>query len=142
LPRPGRDGPGRNAGPRLVEVIHLDTSFLIRALVTDSAEAQRLRRWIRAGEDVVVSAVSWTEFLCGPLSALAVEEAAELLGEPVPFDGLDATLASELFNAGGRRRGTLLDCMIASTAIRRSARLATSNPRDFQRLTALGLGLA
>lgn len=95
-----------------------------------------------------MSAISWAEFLCGPLSALAIEEAAELLGEPAPFDGLDATLASELFNAGGRRRGTLLDCsgtlldcMIASTAIRRGAQLATSNPRDFRRLTAFGLEL-
>lgn len=99
-------------------------------------------RWIRAGEGLLVSAVAWTEFLCGPLSPLAMEEAAELLGEPIAFDALDATFAAELFNGTGRRRGTLMDCMIAATAIRRDAPLATANPRDFHRFRAFGLVMA
>jgi predicted nucleic acid-binding protein len=128
--------------PVALPVIHLDTSFLIRSLAADSPEAARLTRWIRAGETLALSAVVWSEFLCGPLSAQAIDEAAELLGEPIAFDALDATLSAELFNAGGRRRGSLVDCMITATAIRREARLATSNRGDFQRFSALGLELA
>lgn len=123
-------------------MIQLDTSFLIRSLARETAEARKLRAWIRARENVVVSAIAWTEFLCGPLSTFAVEEAAELLGEPLAFDAIDAILAAELFNASGRRRGTLLDCMIAALAIRHDARLATNNVTDFQRFSAQGLNLA
>jgi predicted nucleic acid-binding protein len=53
------------------------------------------------------------------------EDAAELFGEPVLFDGIDATLAAQLFNAGGRRRGTMIDSMVAAIAIRAGATLAT-----------------
>jgi len=123
-------------------VIHLDTSFLIRALVPGSSEDAALRRWLRRGEPVRLSSLAWAEFLCGPVSSIVVEEAAELLGEPLSFDGAGATIAAELFNASGRRRGSLVDCMIAACAIHAGAGLATSNPPDFQRLVALGLKLA
>lgn len=35
--------------------IHLDTSFLIRALVPGSREASTLRRWLQEGHDVALS---------------------------------------------------------------------------------------
>jgi hypothetical protein len=40
-------------------VIHLDTSFLIRALVRDSPEDERLRAWLGAGKPLAMSAVAW-----------------------------------------------------------------------------------
>ena len=123
-------------------MIHLDTSWLIRALVRDSVEDGTLRRWLRAGEPIRLSAIVWAEFLCGPVSTHVVEEAAELFGEPLPFDAADATVSAELFNASGRRRGTLADCMVAATALRAGAALATANRRDFHRLAVLGLTLA
>ena len=123
-------------------MIHLDTSFLIRAFVPATPEDRRLRRWLSAREQVGLSSITWAEFLCGPVTALAVEEAAEALGEPEPFDGAHATLAAELFNVAGRRRGLLADCMIAAVAIRANARLATSNPTDFRPFTTHGLALA
>jgi predicted nucleic acid-binding protein len=123
-------------------LIHLDTSFLIRGMVVDSVEDKRLRRWLRARETIRVSAIVWAEFLCGPVPAWVAEDAAELFGEPLPFDGMDATLASQLFNVGGRRRGTMLDCMVASVAIRATATLATANVADFKRFAPLGLMLA
>ena len=123
-------------------VIHLDTSFLIRALVHGSPEDAALRHWMQQGEPLAIAALAWTEFLCGPVSVHAIDMAAQLLGEPVSFGAADATLAARLFNETGRRRGSLLDCMIAATAIEGDAALATSNRADFRRLESLGLRLS
>ena len=123
-------------------MIHLDTSFLIRAAVPDSLEGRRLRTWFARREPVRVSAVVWAEFACGPVSPDAMEMTAELFGKPQPLGGVEATIAAQLFNASGRRRGSLADCMIAATAINAGAALATSNRDDFERFVALGLVLA
>ena len=123
-------------------MIHLDTSFLIRAGVPGTREDRALRRWRLGGETARVSSIAWAEYLCGPISLQAVEDVAELLGEPVAFDALDATLAAKLFNVSGRRRGTLQDCMIAAGAIHAGAALATSNAIDFRRFSAHGLTIA
>ena len=123
-------------------MIHVDTSFLIRAGVAGMREDHLLRRWRARGEAIRISSIAWAEFLCGPVSLQAAEESAELLGEPVSFGAHDATLASQLFNATGRRRGSLQDCMIASVAIRSGASLATNNTADFQRFAAHGLVIA
>jgi predicted nucleic acid-binding protein len=123
-------------------VIHLDTSFLIRAGMPGTSEDRVLRRWRSRSETLRMSSVAWAEYLCGPVSQQAAEDTAELLGEPVPFNALDATLAAQLFNATGRRRGSLQDCMIAATAIRSRALLATNNTIDFRRFVAHGLTIA
>ena len=47
---------------------HLDTNFLIIALVPGTREDQRLRQWIRQGLVISMSSVGWAEFLCGPVS--------------------------------------------------------------------------
>jgi predicted nucleic acid-binding protein len=123
-------------------VIHLDTSFLIRAGTGATFESRRLRHWLRRGEEVGISAVAWAEFLCGPVPTLAVEDAAELMGEPWPLSGIDATVAARLFNLTGRRRGSLADCLIAAIAMNAGAALATSNVADFRQLEPFGLVLA
>ena len=51
-------------------------------------------------------------------------------------------MAARLFNGSGRRRGTMIDCMIAATALAEEAAVATSNPGDFSRFEAFGLALA
>lgn len=122
-------------------MIHLDTSFLIRALVRESPEDKALRAWIRKAAPIATSALAWSEFLCGPVSPDGIELAAELLGEPLAFGFSEATAAAMLFNQSGRRRGSLVDCMIAAVAIEAGADLATANVRDFQRFEPLGLGL-
>ena len=123
-------------------MIHLDTSFLIRALVAGSAEDQGLRQWLSDGVPVGLSAIVWAEFLCGPVESHDVELAGRVIPEPVAFVSQDAHLAAGLFNLSGRRRGSLIDCMIAATAIRVGAKLATTNPADFRRLESGGLIVA
>ena len=123
-------------------MIHVDTSFLIRALVSGSPEDRRLRRWLSKRAPLGISCVSWGEFLCGPVEPSHVELATRVLGEPVPFVAADAGTSAHLFNVSGRRRGSFTDCMIAATALRAAASLATANGGDFRRFSSAGLRLA
>jgi predicted nucleic acid-binding protein len=123
-------------------LIHLDTSFMIRALDPDTEEDQKLRMWLRRYEPLATSTVAWTEFLCGPIDAAQVDRVARLVPLRVPLEDDDARLAARLFNASGRRRGSMNDCMIAASAIRMNAKLATVNSTDFQRFVDSGLELA
>ncbi len=123
-------------------MIHLDTSFLIRALVRGSPEDARLREWIGAGEPVGMSVIAWSEFLCGPIDETALSLASLVVGRRPGFTEEMATISTGLFNGSGRRRGTLIDCMIAAAAIAEGASVATANPADFSRFAEFGLALA
>jgi predicted nucleic acid-binding protein len=120
-------------------MIHLDTSFLIRALARHSLEDLKLREWLLGGISLGISSICWAEFLCGPVEPRHVELAARIVQDRVPFVAEDAELSARLYNLSGRRRGSLIDCMIAATALRVGASLATGNPADFRRLEAAGL---
>lgn len=123
-------------------MIQLDTSFLIRALVAGSPEDRQLRRWVQQEEAIGISALAWAEFVCGPVTPPVIEIAARLLGEPLPFTAAEAAVAARLFNDSGRRRGSIMDCMIAAMALHAGDAIATSNRADFSRLERLGLTLA
>ena len=123
-------------------MIHLDTNFLIDALVPGSEQESRMVGWLSANESMGVSAVAWGEFLCGPLSDSAEALARQLFPNAEPLDGSEAELAAKLFNATGRRSKSYADCCIAAVAIHVSAALATSNLDDFKPMTAHGLVLA
>src|ERR1043166_2892598 len=99
-------------------MIHLDTSFLIQALVTGSAAEGKLHAWIVADEDMTISSIALSEFLCGPVTATEAQLVERLLGSPEPFLAPDASKAAELFNATGRRSRSLADCQIAAVALR------------------------
>ena len=120
-------------------MIHLDTGFLISALRRGSAEDRRLREWLAQSQPIGISAVGWAEFLCGPVDVHDVELAARVVDEPVALLASDAGMAAELFNLAGRRRGSLNDCMIAATALRAGASVATTNLTDFRRFEPAGL---
>jgi len=122
-------------------MIHIDTSFLIRALQRRTGEDGLLRRWLRERTELGISTICWSEFLCGPLSARDLDAAGRLFPDPEPFLADDAVAAAGLFNAYGRRRASLVDCMVAATALRAGAALATSNPGDFKRFGPAGLSL-
>ena len=121
--------------------VHLDTSFLIRALVPGTDECTRLRRWLTERTPLAVSTLVWGEFLCGPLDDEASAVAARIAHRHVPVRTTEATDAARLFNASGRRRGSFPDCVIAATAIGAGAKLATSDTADFGRFSAMGLEL-
>jgi predicted nucleic acid-binding protein len=122
-------------------MVHLDTSFLIRALVRGSREDALLREWLDDGEDLRMSAIAWTEFLCGPIAIIDHELASRVVSARVVFTEDQATVAARLFNESGRRRGSMVDCMIAAAALAERAPIVTANPDDFGRFTAAGLGV-
>lgn len=121
--------------------IQLDTSFLIRALVVGTAEDAKLRDWLGADRELAMSAVAWTEFLCGPVNTRELFLSTSIVSDPIPFNGEMSSLAAELYNQAGRLRGSLADCMIAASAIAESAALATLNQRDFEKFRVSGLAL-
>lgn len=120
------------------EVIHLDTSFLIRSMALATRESELLAAWIEGEEEFAVSAVVWGEFLSGPLAERQRRTVRRVV-TVVPLTERDAALAADLFNRSARRRGSLPDCFIAATAIRERAALATANERDFERFDEAGL---
>ena len=112
-------------------MIHVDTNFLIQALLSGSSSAAKFQTWLTNGEDVGISTIAWSEFLCGPLTSADAALAERLFGGPEPFFATDARKAAELFNLTGRRSRSLADCQIAAVALRCNARMATSNTSDF-----------
>ena len=122
-------------------MIHLDTSFMILALVRESPEDRKLRQWLQQGEALAMSTIAWAELLCGPLPVEFLDVAIRVVSERVPFHEEDAQLSARLFNDSGRRRGSFVDCMIAATALRGAATLATANIDDFRRFEPAGLAL-
>ena len=120
-------------------MIHLDTGFLIGALRRGSAEDRQLRAWLERSEPVGISAIGWAEFLCGPVDEDDVELATRVVDEPVALIARDAGMAANLFDLAGRRLGSLNDCLIAATALRMGASVATTNLTDFRRFAKAGL---
>jgi predicted nucleic acid-binding protein len=67
---------------------------------------------------------------------------AVLQSRIIPFGQAEAAHAAELFNPTGRRRGSRFDCLVAATAIRAQAHVATINQADFKLFVTHGLALA
>jgi predicted nucleic acid-binding protein len=123
-------------------MIHLDTNYLIGLAVKGSAQAAEVGGWLAAGESLAASAIAWTEFLNGPVTALEVSRVEAVLQLRIlPFGQPEAVLAAELFNKTGRRRGSRFDCLIAATAVLAQAEMATVNQPDFRVFVPHGLKL-
>ncbi len=124
-------------------MILLDTNYLIRALVRDSVESERIVDWFQAGEDLCTSSIAWYEFLCGPVDDEGVLVVQSLLQERMlPYTTDQAIESARLFNATGRKRHLRVDAMIAAAAILANAELATGNTGHFAEFRKLGLKLA
>lgn len=108
-------------------MIHLDTNYLIGLAVRGSTPAANVDQWLANGEALGASALAWTEFLNGPVSANEIALVDTIIGgNVVAFEKGTAALAAQLFNQTGRRRGS---------------RFATENQRDFAPFVAHGLKL-
>jgi predicted nucleic acid-binding protein len=122
-------------------MIHLDTNFLIEALVANSEAQAKIESWKNFNEELGISSIAWSEFLCGPLAQYEETLAELLFPTPEPFLASDAHVAAQLFNATGRRSRSLADCQIAAVALRCEALLATGNTSDFMLFKSHGLKL-
>lgn len=127
---------------RALPVIHLDTNFLIAGAQLGTADNAALRAWLGAGEKLAVSAIVWMEFVTGPLDRRGAVSAQFLIEDRIlPVGKDEAELAAELCNLAGRRRSLRIDCLMAATAIRHGARLATRNTADHRLFAPRGLRL-
>jgi predicted nucleic acid-binding protein len=122
-------------------LILLDTNLLIRFQTRGTREDLSVRDWLGQGEVLRTSVMVWAEFLCGPVTPDELHLAEAIVGGPIELSLQDATRGADLFNHSGRRRGSLADCLIAATALRLGAAVATSNPDDFRRFEQFGLRL-
>ena len=123
-------------------MIHLDTNYLIGLLVRGSTEAMKVDQWLATNQTLAASAIAWSEFLNGPVTATEANQVETVLqSQIISFGKAEATLASDLFNKTGRKRGSRFDCLIAATAILNQAELATANQSDFKVFTVHGLKL-
>ncbi len=122
-------------------MILLDTNFLIAALTPGSRQDIQFQIWLNNNEIVRTSIMVWAEFLCGPVTSVQVDIATSLMRDPHPILLQDAARGAELFNATGRRRGSLADCLIAASCLRLGAQLATENRDDFLCFERMGLRL-
>lgn len=123
------------------QLVALDANFLVAARKRGSKEGSRLERWFQLDCVIEISAVAWSEYLCGPVSDDEVVICRGLIARVESFVEKDAALAGQLFNDTGRRSRSHADCMIAAHAIRREAVLATLNWRDFRLFERFNLQL-
>jgi len=123
-------------------MIHLDTNYLIGLLVRGSREAADVDRWLASGESIAASAIAWSDFLNGPVSSSEIAQVEMVLqAQIVSFGKNESSVAAELFNKTGRRRGSRFDCLIAATAMANQAKIATLNQADFKLFISFGLRL-
>jgi predicted nucleic acid-binding protein len=121
---------------------HLDTDFLLKALLSSGPEREQLRSISDSPSEIEMSALAWYEFCRGP--RLPEQEAVArsyLEGDGIVAFGEDiAATAADIFRRLGGPRRRAFDIAIAATAIARGARLLTGNLRDYSAIEELLLG--
>jgi predicted nucleic acid-binding protein len=124
-------------------MIQLDANYLILGAIATTSQSAELQRWLSLGEETCTSAIAWMEFVTGPVGADLVGSVRQMIQDRiVPIGREEAELAASLFNLLGRKRALRYDCLIAASAIRSGARLATANRSDFSLFAPYGLALA
>jgi predicted nucleic acid-binding protein len=121
--------------------VHLDNSFLVRALSGPGFERERLSQFADSDHVLQMSAVAWYEFARGPRTPEQLGVARALLHDDgiVPFSEDFAELAAEVFRQLGSPRRRATDIAIAVTAMALGARLVTGNAADFKGIAGLDL---
>lgn len=123
-------------------MLHLDTNLLIDLVTDGSPHIALIRQWLEEGETLGASAVAWSEFCNGYLTAEQKDAVFAVLNRQVTdFTWRQAEEAARLFHRTGRRRGSHADCMIAAAAMAAGVPVATRNVKDFERFVPFGLKL-
>jgi predicted nucleic acid-binding protein len=121
-------------------MIQLDTNLLIDLSTIGHPTAKLVRKWLLTGEELAVSAITWSEYLNGPHTKQQKDSAhAVISGRVLDFSAKMAEQASRLFHYTGRKRGSHADCMIAACAMVHGCRVASRNIDDFKRFVPHGL---
>ena len=122
-------------------MIHLDTNVLIAAGDALNAHHQAARNFLSVPGVFAASTVVWMEFVskrCRP--CWWKRRGISSRGACCRLTRRRRCWGELYFRAGSRRR-TRMDSMIAATAIRAGAELATTNRDDFAPFVPLGLKL-
>ncbi|HVB09085.1 MAG TPA: type II toxin-antitoxin system VapC family toxin [Bacillota bacterium] len=113
----------------------VDSSIVIGHLRGEETCAAALKAYLRAGADLAVSAVTWTEVLAGERQDAQAESIALALLESFttePVTAAIATAAGRLVRAWRRSHGLRLpDAVIAATALELDCPLVTLDQRHF-----------
>lgn len=122
--------------------IHLDTNYLVYFTNGgDDSAVLQVETWMRENRRILVSAMVWAEFQCGPLGVREQDMAHDVIHGVLPVTLEVADRAGFLFQATGRRSRSLADCIIAATAMAARQPLATLNREDFEPFLIHGLEL-
>ncbi len=126
-----------------MDLIHLDTNYLIGVIAKHPPVIQNLTQWIQTGKKISVSAVVWAEFLNGPVEKSQTDLVLQMIeGRIHPFTEQTAQISARLFNQAQRKRDLRFDSFIAASAIEHHAMFATLNSNDFGLFVSAGLKLA
>lgn len=121
---------------------HLDTDFLVKALLVNGPERKLLRKLSDSPAEMEMSALAWYEFCRGPRLPQQEAVARSYLEADgvIDFDEGIAARAADIFRRLGSPRRRAADVAIAAVAISRDARLLTGNVRDYSGIEELLLG--
>ena len=122
--------------------VHLDTDFLVRAVMAAGSERDRLLALAESDAEIGMSAIAWFEFARGPRSPEELALASLFIEDEdvVPWTAELANLAADTFRALGMPRRRANDIAIATTALACGAVLWTANGRDFDDVPGVRLG--
>jgi predicted nucleic acid-binding protein len=123
---------------------HLDTDFLVKAILGSGQERQLLREITDSAAEIEMSALAWYEFCRGPRIPQQEAVARSYLEAEgvIEFDENAAARAADIFRRLGSPRRRAADVAIAAVAIGRGARLLTGNTRDYSGIDDLLTGPA
>lgn len=119
----------------------VDTSILIDCLTGPRRSAPKMRKFLAAGERLLLPSLVLYEWQRGPRGSeeLTAQEALFPSNDSLPFASEEAEVAARLYRQVGRPRGREIDLAIAAQALTRDDRLWTLNPVDFDDIPGLTL---
>lgn len=127
----------------MVTRCHLDTDFLVKALLSTGPERETLIRLSATRCELEMSSIAWYEFCRGPRTPEQLARARAHLEDEgiIAFTEELAERSASIFRSLGSPRKRAADVAIACVAMERGARLLSGNLRDYSGIKGLLLGL-